>query len=108
MDKNSEQEKALEQVKAFNIQSEYFGIPGAIFLGIIGLSIAVGILFKSPLLIFLVAIVAEYPMYRIHRNDIYGLSVWMRAFKRPFNRWSVGYVVNRELIVLDKDGRGEN
>ena len=101
----TDKEQAFKQVKAFTTQSEYFGIPADVFYGIVGMSIAIGAVLRSPLIIMVYLVVLGVPMYHIHRSDPHALKIWIRAVKRRHTRWCSGVATPRELIILRKEDK---
>lgn len=107
----SQQQEALRQVRAFVFKNEYFGIPANIFYGIIGMSVAIGAIFRSffsPFIVLVYLLAFGVPMYHIHKFDPYGLKVWIRAIRRRHTWWCSGIAAPRELIIFSREEADES
>lgn len=104
MEKHKEHEQALQQVKALAAPADYAGVPANIVYGIVGLSVGMGATLRSLLIGIVFLFALGIPMYQIHRGDIDGLKVWIKAIKRRTEQWCGGRSRKRELIIIkEKD-----
>ena len=103
MNRDEERKDALQQVKAFSVASEFLGVPANIMYGIIGFAISMGATLRSPIVTLVFLLGLGIPAYRIHKDDIDGLKVWVKAIKRGKNSWCGGRSSKRELIIIKKD-----
>ncbi len=103
MEEQNENQNALKQAKVFTQKEQYFGIPSKVCYNVVALSVGLGVAFKSPLVGLLFLFLLVIPLYHIHKNDPFALTVWKRGLFRRYGRWCAGRSDSREIKIIKRE-----
>lgn len=104
--KEQEEKEAFKQAKVFTQKEEYWGIPSKVVYNVGALSIGLIVAFRSLLGVILgitMCFLMIVPLYHIHKDDPFALTVWVRCMRRRHNRWCAGRAENRNVKIIKRE-----
>lgn len=105
MEAQNEKQNAFKQAKVFTQKEQYFGIPSKVCYNVVAFAVGLGVAFKSPLIGLLFLGLLAAPLYHIHKDDPFALTVWKRGLFRQYGRWCAGRSDSRKIKIIEREDR---